>query len=57
MSGGGSGMVVRYRVFPLYFSALERKEPPALGLCPVAVLSVGLRAASLQTAPELVCVP
>lgn len=57
MWGGGSGMAVRYPVFSLCFSALERKEPPDLGLCPGAVLSVSLRAASLPTAPELACVP
>lgn len=50
-------MAVRYPVFSHCFSALERKEPPALGLCSGAVLSVSLRAASLPTAPELVCVP
>lgn len=52
-----NGMAGRCPAFQLCFSASERKEPPALGLCPGAVLSASLRSASLQTAPELVCVP
>lgn len=57
MSGSGSGMAGRCPAFQLCFSASERKEPPALGLCPGAVLSASLRVTSLQTAPELICVP